>query len=90
MCDSVSDLPPLEEDEYLLDTPRVRELVADVRTTIAAAGSPLEAVEALEPLFTELLADEGDCLGLYDRKFGRHRCQPPETPERVFHVIQDA
>ena len=58
MCDSVSDLPPLAEDEYVLDTPRVRGFVADVRAVIARAGSPLEAVEALEPLFTELLADE--------------------------------
>jgi predicted metal-dependent enzyme (double-stranded beta helix superfamily) len=58
MCDSASELPPLAEDEYVLDTPRVRGFVADVRSTIAAAGSPLEAVEALEPLFTELLADD--------------------------------
>ncbi len=58
MCDSVSDLPPLAEDEYVLDTPRVRGFVADVRAVIARAGSPLESVEELEPLFTELLADE--------------------------------
>lgn len=58
MCDSASDLPPLAEDEYVLDTPRVRAFVADVRSTIDRAGSPLEAVEALEPLFTELLADD--------------------------------
>jgi predicted metal-dependent enzyme (double-stranded beta helix superfamily) len=58
MCDSVSDLPPLAEDEYVLDTPRVRGFVADVRTVIARTASPLESVEELEPLFTELLADE--------------------------------
>jgi 3-mercaptopropionate dioxygenase len=58
MCDSASELPPLAEDEYVLNTPRVRGFVADVRSTIAAAGSPLEAVEALEPFFTELLADD--------------------------------
>ena len=58
MCDSVSDLPPLAEDEYVLDTPRVRGFVADVRAVIAGAASPLESVEELEPLFTELLADE--------------------------------
>jgi predicted metal-dependent enzyme (double-stranded beta helix superfamily) len=58
MCDSASDLPPLAEDEYVLDTPRVRGFVADVRAVIARAGSPLESVEALEPLFTDLLADE--------------------------------
>src|SRR3954452_21568360 len=58
MCDSVSDLPPLAEDEYVLDTPRVRGFVADARAVIARAASPLESVEELEPLFTELLADE--------------------------------
>jgi predicted metal-dependent enzyme (double-stranded beta helix superfamily) len=59
VCDvEHASLPPLAEDEYVLDTPRVRGFVADVRSTIAAAGSPLEAVEALEPLFTELLADD--------------------------------
>jgi predicted metal-dependent enzyme (double-stranded beta helix superfamily) len=58
MCDSVSDLPPLAEDEYVLDTPRVRGFVADVRAVIARAASPRESVEELEPLFIELLADE--------------------------------
>jgi 3-mercaptopropionate dioxygenase len=58
MCDSVSDLPPLAEDEYVLDTPRVRGFVVDVRAVIGRAGSPLESVEELEPLFTGLLADE--------------------------------
>ena len=59
MCDlDHASLAPLAEDEYVLDTPRVRGFVADVRAVIARAGSPLEAVEALEPLFTELLADE--------------------------------
>ncbi len=59
MCDlDHASLAPLAEDEYVLDTPRVRGFVAGVRAVIARAGSPLEAVEALEPLFTELLADE--------------------------------
>ena len=59
MCDlDHASHAPLAEDEYVLDTPRVRGFVADVRAVIARAGSPLEAVEALEPLFTELLADE--------------------------------
>ena len=30
-------LPPLAEDEFVLDTPRVREFVADVREVIAGA-----------------------------------------------------
>ena len=59
MCDlDHASLAPLAEDEYVLDTPRVRGFVADVRAVIARAGSPLESVQALEPLFTELLADE--------------------------------
>ena len=58
MCDSASELAPLAEDEYVLDTPRVRGFVGDVRAVIARAGSPVESVAALEPLFTDLLADE--------------------------------
>ena len=50
-------LPPLEHDEYVLDTTRVREFVAEARARIAAAGSPAEAVESLHPLFADLLAD---------------------------------
>ena len=57
VCDSGHDLPPLEEDEYVLDTPRVRELVAAARALIDDAASPREACAALEPLFTALLTD---------------------------------
>jgi predicted metal-dependent enzyme (double-stranded beta helix superfamily) len=59
VCDSGHDLPPLEEDEFVLDTPRVREFVAAARGHIAAAESPRDACTALEPLFTGLLADRG-------------------------------
>jgi 3-mercaptopropionate dioxygenase len=51
-------LPPLAEDEYVLDTPRVRGFVAGVREVVAAAGSAEEAAEALAPRFSELLADD--------------------------------
>jgi 3-mercaptopropionate dioxygenase len=44
-------------DEYLLDTPLVREFIADVRATIAASASPAEACEAIRPRFAALLAD---------------------------------
>jgi predicted metal-dependent enzyme (double-stranded beta helix superfamily) len=44
-------------EEFVLDTPVVREFVADVRTTIAAASLPEQATEALKPRFAELLAD---------------------------------
>src|SRR4051794_15613733 len=48
-----------DEDEYVLDTPTVRSFVAGVREAIARAGDPAEAVEAIRPLFSGLLADEG-------------------------------
>jgi len=44
-------------DEYVLDTPLVREFVACVRASIAAAASPEEACEKIRPQFAELLAD---------------------------------
>jgi hypothetical protein len=46
-------------DEYVLDTPVVREFVAGVRATIAASGSPAEACDAIRPRFASLLADDG-------------------------------
>jgi predicted metal-dependent enzyme (double-stranded beta helix superfamily) len=54
VCD-FADLPPLEADEYVLDTPVVRELVAEVRARAARAGGPEEACALIEPLFAELL-----------------------------------
>jgi 3-mercaptopropionate dioxygenase len=44
-------------DEFILDTPVLRQLVADVRAAIEAARSPEEACEAIRPGFAELLAD---------------------------------
>ena len=44
-------------DEYLLDTPVVRDFVRDVRGAIAAAPSPAAACDAIRPRFAELLAD---------------------------------
>jgi 3-mercaptopropionate dioxygenase len=46
-------------DEYLLDTPVVRDFVAEVRAAIAAAASPAAACAAIQPRFAELLADPG-------------------------------
>jgi len=43
--------------EFLLDTPVVRTFVAEVAAAIAAASSPAEACEAIEPAFAALLAD---------------------------------
>jgi predicted metal-dependent enzyme (double-stranded beta helix superfamily) len=44
-------------DEYLLDTPVVREFIADVQAAIAGAESPAAACEAIRPRFAQLLAD---------------------------------
>jgi 3-mercaptopropionate dioxygenase len=44
-------------EEFVLDTPVVREFVADVQAKIASASSPEQACEALTPRFAELLAD---------------------------------
>src|SRR3989440_3334083 len=45
-------------DEYLLDTPLVREFVAAARASIDAASSPQKACAAIRPRFAELLADQ--------------------------------
>jgi 3-mercaptopropionate dioxygenase len=59
MCDlEHAQLPPLAEDEYVLDTPRVRDFLASVRERIRAASSPEEACETLAPLFSRLLAED--------------------------------
>jgi predicted metal-dependent enzyme (double-stranded beta helix superfamily) len=47
----------MSADEYVLDTPVVRDFVAGVRATIAAAGSPAQACDAIRPRFASLLAD---------------------------------
>jgi len=56
MCD-LHALPALPHDEYVLDTPPVRHLVARTQAAIAAAPDAVRACEALRPAFTELLAD---------------------------------
>ena len=59
MCDFQHDglLPPLSEDEYVLDTRRVREFIGAVRERIKDAGSPAQACEDIGPLFADLLSD---------------------------------
>ena len=58
MCDfhEQSGLEPLEHDEYVVDTPVIREFVAMVRREIDATASPEDAVAAITPRFVELLA----------------------------------
>jgi predicted metal-dependent enzyme (double-stranded beta helix superfamily) len=44
-------------DEFVLDTPVVREFVANVRAAIDQSHSPEEACDRIRPRFAELLAD---------------------------------
>jgi predicted metal-dependent enzyme (double-stranded beta helix superfamily) len=46
-------------DEFVLDTPVVRDFVAGVRAAVGSAGSAEEAISAIRPRFAELLADPG-------------------------------
>lgn len=51
--------PTLEADEYVVDTPRLRRFVADVRAVLGSVGSEPEALEQLRPVLAELLAEDG-------------------------------
>jgi predicted metal-dependent enzyme (double-stranded beta helix superfamily) len=57
VCDFHDTLPPLARDEYVLDTPPIREFIEAVRRQIHDATSPQEACGLIEPLFIGLLAD---------------------------------
>ena len=60
MCDLPHDdtLLHLDADEYVLDTPFVRGFIDQVRSRIAGSATPLEACEAIQPLFVETLENE--------------------------------
>lgn len=45
------------EDEFYVDSPALRSFIAEVRTIVARATSPGEAVGALRDPFSQLLAD---------------------------------
>jgi predicted metal-dependent enzyme (double-stranded beta helix superfamily) len=50
--------PTSAADEFVLDTPLVRDFVGTVRESVARAGSPEEACATIRPRFAELLADQ--------------------------------
>ena len=60
MCDlddhGAAGLEWLPDDEYVLDTPFVRDFVADVERQIVLAATPAEACASLRPAFADLLA----------------------------------
>jgi predicted metal-dependent enzyme (double-stranded beta helix superfamily) len=60
MCDfgNEAGLPPLDEDQYTVDTPRVRAFVAQVRERIEQADSARAACDLITPSFAGLLADQ--------------------------------
>ena len=47
----------MTDDEYVLDTPVVRDFVARVRAEIARGESPEQCCAAIRPAFADLLAD---------------------------------
>ncbi len=49
----------LEADEYVVDTPRLRRFVADVRAVLARAADRAAALAALRPVLAELLTEDG-------------------------------
>jgi predicted metal-dependent enzyme (double-stranded beta helix superfamily) len=57
MCDGLDDhgLEPLENDQWILDTPLLRTFIADVRAAIESSPSAAAACIAVEPSFRELL-----------------------------------
>jgi predicted metal-dependent enzyme (double-stranded beta helix superfamily) len=68
MCDFHDhELEPLAADEYVLDTPRVRDLVAEVRAIVERAEGPEAACALIEPHFTALLAEDGWLPAEYQR-----------------------
>jgi 3-mercaptopropionate dioxygenase len=46
-------------DEFILDTPVVRNFVAAVQAVLRSSASPVEACDAIRPEFATLLADPG-------------------------------
>ncbi|WP_119067377.1 hypothetical protein [Rubrobacter indicoceani] len=57
MCVGLHEPSP-ERDEYLLDTPVVRDFIAGVRGEMAAAESPAAAIGRIKPAFARLLEDK--------------------------------
>jgi predicted metal-dependent enzyme (double-stranded beta helix superfamily) len=59
MCNFHNDLPMIEdgEDQFILDTPVMREFIAAVDAARTSAPSVAEAIEEIRPHFAALLAD---------------------------------
>ena len=58
MCDLHDALSNLsKEEQFILDTPQIRDFIKKVRELIARSAGPLGACDAIQPLFAELIAD---------------------------------
>ena len=51
--------PSLAADEWVVDNPRLRRFIADVRSVLARGDDPPAALQALRPVLGELLAQDG-------------------------------
>ena len=58
MCGDVHGSSASGNDEFLLDTPRVRDFIAGVRAVVGATAGPSEAIAAIRPAFAQLLGDD--------------------------------
>ncbi len=58
MCGDLHGANASGQDEFLLDTPRMRAFIAGVRAAVGAAAGPAEAIAAIRPAFAQLLADD--------------------------------
>lgn len=93
MCDFQDHgvLGPLKEDEYVLDTDRVREFVASVRDRIDSADSPGHACERIGPLFAGLRQrplEPGDFYTLLPPRDDIHRVRTTSQETSVsIHLL---
>jgi len=57
MCGDLHGQSARGQDEFLLDTPLVREFIAGVRAAVGVSVGPVAAIEAIRPAFARLLGD---------------------------------
>lgn len=62
MCDfhqHETNLAPRDQDEFVLDTPLIRDFIVDIRSRLGLASDPAEACSGIEEPFRELLSRDG-------------------------------
>ena len=68
MC-QIFDAPPTGKDQYVLDTPRLRDFVAAVDAIRTREPDPRAIVAAIRPVFAGLLAEKGWLPERYQEPF---------------------